>query len=186
MFTATCPECGATFVSLGARRRGGLCRDCFAASEGVRVMSVGKIHHFGEGCACPMGKLFRMLFSAFSLEENDLVLVDTAAGVEHFGRSLDGQCDHILCVVDPSYESIMMTKRVGAFAREANLPVSVILNRLTPEVEKDLDEALKEVAIIGRLNDSRSIFLSNLKGKPLDPEIPEIESVCDAIEKFRI
>ncbi len=156
---------------------------CISSSDGIRVMSVGKIHHFGEGCACPMGNLFRMLFSALRFERDELVIVDTAAGVEHFGRSLDRQCDHILCIVDPSYESILMAKRVVAFAAEAKLPVSVVLNRVTPEVDADLSDALEGFNIIGRLPDSRSVFLSNLKGNPLDGEMPEMDSICDAIEK---
>jgi CO dehydrogenase maturation factor len=156
--------------------------NCIASSNGIRVMSLGKIHHFGEGCACPMGRLFRLLFSSLRLEQQDLVIVDTAAGVEHFGRNLDGQCDQLLCVVDPSYESIMMAKRVTVFAEEAHLPVSVVLNRVTPESEKDLNAALDNVNIIGRLPDNRSIFLNNLKGNPLNVEMPEIDSVCDAIE----
>lgn len=157
--------------------------NCIASSEGIRVMSLGKIHHFGEGCACPMGRLFRYLFSSLRLEPQDLVIVDTAAGVEHFGRNLDGQCDQILCVVDPSYESIMMAKRVVGFAGEAHLPVSVVLNRVTPEIETDLNAALEGVDIIGRLPESRSIFLNNLKGMPLGPDGSEMESVCDAFEK---
>jgi CO dehydrogenase maturation factor len=156
--------------------------NCIASSEGIQVMSLGKIHHFGEGCACPMGRLFRLLFSSLLLEQQDLVIVDTAAGVEHFGRNLDGQCDQILCVVDPSYESIMMAKRVTAFAEEAHLPVSVILNRVTPEIAEELNAALDNVNIIGQLPDNRSIFLNNLKGNPLNVEMPEIASVCDAIE----
>ncbi|MDX9786341.1 MAG: P-loop NTPase [Desulfobacterales bacterium] len=160
----------------------GLPEGCVAESDGIRVMSVGKIHHFGEGCACPMGKLFRMLFSSLHLEADEWVIVDTAAGVEHFGRSLDGQCDHVLCVVDPSFESVMMAKRVSGMAGEANLPVSVILNKVTPEIEKDLVAALAGVSIIGRLQDNRSIFLNNFKGEPLNIEMPEMEAVCEAIE----
>ena len=157
--------------------------DCIASADRIRVMSIGKIHHFGEGCACPMGKLFRMLFSSLRFEIQDLIIVDTAAGVEHFGRSLDGLCEHIVCIVDPSYESIMMAERVGTLAGEAKLPVSVILNKITPEIDEDLTAALEGVAIIGRLPDKRSIFLNNLKGKSLDGELPEIESVCDAVEQ---
>lgn len=158
--------------------------NCIASSKGIQVMSVGKIHHFGEGCACPMGKLFRMLFSSLNFDDQDLVLVDTAAGVEHFGRSLDGQCDYILCIVDPSYESIMMAKRVTNLANEAHLPVSAIINRVTPEVEKDIRSALETVNIIGHLPDSRSIFINNLNGNPLDPEMPEINSICDALDEL--
>jgi CO dehydrogenase maturation factor len=162
----------------------GLPDACIASSDGLRVMSVGKIHHFGEGCACPMGKLFRMLFSSLSFEEQELVIVDTAAGVEHFGRNLDGQCDHILCVVDPSFESIMMAKRVEALAGEAGLPLSVILNKVTPEIEKELISALGTAPIIGCLPDNHSIFLCNFKGSALNLEIREIETVCDAIETW--
>jgi len=154
---------------------------CVARADGLRVMSVGKIHHFGEGCACPMGRLFRMLFSALALADNDLVIVDAAAGVEHFGRGLDGQCDQILCVVDPSYESIMMARRVTELAREANLPVALVLNRTTPDVEKELTAALDGTDIIGCLPDSRVIFRNNLQGKPLDTDPPELVSICDAI-----
>ena len=161
----------------------GLPEDCIASLDRIQVMSIGKIHHFGEGCACPMGKLFRILFSSLKFEHQDLVIVDTAAGVEHFGRSLDGQCEHVLCIVDPSYESIMMAKRVGILAKEAKLPMSVILNKITLEVDGDLTAALEGVAIIGHLPDTRSIFLNNLKGNPLDFDMPEIESVCDAIEQ---
>ena len=157
--------------------------ECIASLDRIRVMSIGKIHHFGEGCACPMGKLFRILFSSLKIEKQDLVIVDTAAGVEHFGRSLDEQCEYVLCIVDPSYESIMMAKRIEALAKEAKLPVSVILNKVTPEIDGDLALSLEGIAIVGRLPDNRSIFLSNLKGKSIDPEIPEIESVCDAMEQ---
>ncbi len=157
-------------------------QECVASSGSIRVMSVGKIHDFGEGCACPMGSLFRMLFSSLSLEKEDLVIVDTAAGVEHFGRSLDGQCDHILCVVDPSYESIIMTKKVDAFARQAGLPVSIILNKVSPQVEKELDAALEHVDVAGRLPDDPAIFLKTLKGLPLDLDMPEIQPVCDVLE----
>ncbi|MDY6792088.1 MAG: P-loop NTPase [Thermodesulfobacteriota bacterium] len=156
---------------------------CIASFGRMRVMSIGKIQHFAEGCACPMGSLFRMLFSSLSFEKQDLVMVDTAAGVEHFGRSLDGQCDHVFCIVDPSYESIMMAKRVEAFASEARLPVSIILNKITPDVDEDLTTALEGVAIIGRLPDHRSLFLNNLKGRALDSDMPEIEAVCDSIEQ---
>lgn len=154
---------------------------CIASSGGIHIMSVGKIHHFGEGCACPMGNLFRMLFSSLRLSEQEMVIVDTAAGVEHFGRNLDGMCDRLLCVVDPSFESIMMAKRVQAFADEARLPLSVILNRITPEIESELDASLEKICVAGRLPDSRSIFFNNLKGLPLETDLPEIGSICDIV-----
>lgn len=158
---------------------------CVAESKGIRVMSIGKIHHFGEGCACPMGRLFRMLFSSLIVEEQELVIVDTAAGVEHFGRSLDGVCDHIVCVADPSYESIMMTQKVTKLAKEAGLLVSVILNKVTPEIEDHLDTAFEQVSVIGRLQQDPSIFKHNLEGSPLNMGIPGMGSICSALESMQ-
>jgi CO dehydrogenase maturation factor len=154
---------------------------CVARADGVRIMSVGKIHHFGEGCACPMGRLFRMLFGALSLDAQDLVIVDAAAGVEHFGRGLDGQCDQILNVVDPSYESIMMARRVTDLAAEAGLPVAVVLNRTTPDLEKEIVGALAGTTIIGRLPDSEAVFLGNLRGEPLAADMPEFDAISAAL-----
>lgn len=159
-------------------------KECLSAWGNLRVMSLGKIQHFGEGCACPMGNLFRLLFSSLETFGQDLIIVDTAAGVEHFGRSLDGMCDHILCVADPSYESLMMVRRVEALARETGLNVSVVLNRVTLEIESDLVSALEGFRIIGRLPESRSVFLNNLKGMSLDPDMPEIEPICQALEEL--
>ncbi len=86
--------------------------------------------------------------------------------------------------VDPSYESIMMANSVDAFAKEANLPVTVVLNRVIPEVDEDLGEALKNLTIIGRIPDRRSIFVNNFKGNPLDTDMREIEFVCRAFAEM--
>lgn len=151
--------------------------ECVAASGNIRAMSLGKIHHFGEGCACPMGSLFRLLFASLQVGPGDVVIVDTSAGVEHFGRSLDGLCDHILCVADPSYESIMMVRRVTALAKEANIKVSVVLNKMIPEIEADIRTALEGCRIIGSLSDSRSIFMKNFKGEALSPDLEGLEGL---------
>lgn len=155
--------------------------ECVARTGNIRVMSVGKIHHFGEGCACPMGQLFRLLFESLDLSGQDLVIVDTAAGVEHFGRRLDSQVDHVLCVVDPSFESIDMAGRVAALAKEAGLPLSLVLNKTEEAIESQIREALADAPVIGALPNSRDIFLNTLNGNPLDPDIPGVKSILDTL-----
>jgi len=60
----------------------------------------------------------------------------------------------------------------------------VVLNRVTPEIESELVAALEGLKIIGKLPDSRSVFLNNLKGRALDPDMAEIMPICDTIEKL--
>lgn len=157
--------------------------ECVAKDGGIHAVSIGKIHHFGEGCACPMGRLFKMLFGSLIFETDDRVLVDTSAGVEHFGRSLDNQCDHVLCVIDPSYESIVLAGKVTSFASEINLPVSFVLNKVTSDTEAALVSALKDVRIAGKVYQDQKIFLNTLEGKALAGDQPGLDDIIDVISK---
>ncbi len=170
---------GLTLSGLGKNE---ITKDCLALSGAIKIMSTGKIHHFGEGCACPMGNLFRHFFSALRLGDDDRVIVDTAAGLEHFGRGLDGQCDHILCVVDPSYESLTLARRMAAIAGEANRPLSLVLNKTTPDLLPDLETALEGLDILAGLPQDPALFASTLKGDPLVAAVPGIEVLCNAID----
>lgn len=157
---------------------------CLAAKDAYKVMSVGKIHHFGEGCACPMGSLFRLLFSSLKFDPDTLVLVDTAAGIEHFGRRLDAECDHVLCVLDPSYESVMMAQRVSRLAAEAERGFSLILNKTTPETETVMTRSLGDIPVIGRIPENSRIAMANLEGNMLDINLPEVTALCDAVSEL--
>ncbi len=161
-----------------------LISSCLAESGSLKIMATGKIHHFGEGCACPMGNLFRMFFTALKLDNRDLVIVDTSAGLEHFGRRLDGECDHILTVVEPSYESITMARRMAPIAQEAGLPLSVVLNKTTPEIQAQMGSELEGLDVLGCLPQDPSLFLNTLKGRALDTDLTEIEDLCLGIVKL--
>ena len=154
---------------------------CVARKSNIHILSVGKIHHFGEGCACPMGRLFRMLFASLRLAEDDVVIVDTTAGVEHFGRRLDDQCDRVLCVIDPSFESITLAGKVAGFGKEMNLPVSFVLNKVSPEIQEQLEQSLDGLAVIGSLPQDPAIFLNTLKGESINAAVPGVDKICDAL-----
>ena len=34
--------------------------ECVVQAGGIKLLIIGKIHHFGEGCACPMGLLSKI------------------------------------------------------------------------------------------------------------------------------
>lgn len=157
--------------------------DCLAHRDGIYAVSVGKIHHFGEGCACPMGRLFRMLFSSLVIEENDVAIVDTTAGVEHFGRSLDNQCDRILCVIDPSYESIVLARKVKQLAGQINLDPAFVTNKMTAEVKTQLAEELEGMNVIGAIDNDPKVFLDTLKGRAIDVDTPQSAQICNALLK---
>ena len=102
-----------------------------AASRSGRLtlVSVGKIEHTHEGCACPMGVLARTFIGNISIQAGQWVLIDTEAGVEHFGRGVLAGVDAIVAIADPSYDAVMLIGKIKAMADEGGKRFCVVLNR---------------------------------------------------------
>lgn len=159
--------------------------ECVSEADGVKLMMIGKILRFGEGCACPMGVLFKMVFSRLDVREDEVVVIDAAAGVEHFGRRLDGECDLILGVVDPSNESFLLTERMEEMAREAGVEIFFVLNKVDSKVEAIMNARAPREKVMERIPNDETIFLSNLKGEALPRGMPEIDRLCRNILALR-
>ena len=64
-----------------------------ARNNGVMLISSGKIHQANEGCACTMNSILKQFIKHLTVGENEVVLLDMEAGVEHFGRGVDNSVD---------------------------------------------------------------------------------------------
>ncbi|MDY6905271.1 MAG: P-loop NTPase [Thermodesulfobacteriota bacterium] len=155
--------------------------DYTAAGNGVQLMAVGKIHDAGEGCACPMGVLSKMVLSKLVTQDNEVVLIDTEAGVEHFGRGLDENCDMILGVVDPAYESFLLAKRITDMVAGGSAELFFILNKADGRSEAAMRKHVDKDKIAAVITNADALFLASLEGTPLETDIPAIEPVCDMI-----
>jgi len=155
---------------------------CIARSDGIRLMVIGKIHDFGEGCACPMGVLSKMVLSRLDEDDDEIVVIDTEAGVEHFGRGVDQACDMVIGVVDPSFESFMLAGKISDMARNAGTAAFFILNKVDETVAAVMDEHIDPDRVIARIPRIVDIFSAGLKGRPLQGSLPAMEQVAAAIE----
>ncbi len=133
---------------------------------------IGKIEHSMEGCACPMGAVAKGFIKHLSLQEGEWVLVDTEAGVEHFGRGLLDGADAVLIIADPSYEAVTLAGKAAGLAREAGKPFYILLNKVDEETDPQLREMLvdKGLEVMTSLPYSTQITRANLNGEPLSPE----------------
>ncbi|MGB9926890.1 MAG: ATP-binding protein [Methanosarcina sp.] len=142
--------------------------------NGVKLMAVGKIHDFGEGCACPMGVLTREFLENLDLGKNDFVIVDTEAGTEHFGRGVDKDFDLILVVVDPSYESIKLSKKFEELGEQAGNKVFFVLNKVEEDIKQDLLEAVDSSKVAAVIPARKELFKASFKGGEFEVELEEI------------
>jgi len=159
--------------------------DCITESDGIKLLVVGKIHHFGEGCACPMGVLSKMVLSKLDFKENEIVIVDTSAGIEHFGRRIDAECDMIIGVVDPCFESFVLSEQMTDMVKEAGVEIFFVLNKFDEKTIETMHKNINRDKVIAEIPYMHAIFIDNLEGRELKTSFSEIDPICQRIEDFK-
>ncbi|MBC3887088.1 ATP-binding protein [Acetobacterium paludosum] len=134
----------------------------------IKLMVSGKINQANEGCSCAMGTVIGQFIANLQLNKDQVALMDMEAGVEHFGRSIDNGVDMILMVVDPSHESLKLTKKIAGLAASIDKPIYYILNKTTDGNKKVMCESIeKSEKIIAEIGLDQEIMEAGLTGKEL-------------------
>ena len=154
--------------------------------ENLHLMAIGKIAEAEEGCACGIGFTGKMFLDNLDTDDGDIVITDTEAGVEHFGRGLDRCADVILMVVDPSYESIHLSEKIYDMGKALDKPVFFIINKADSGQAEIVRGAIRDKnAVIAEIPAQPEILLAGLKGEPLKCESPGISDIIDAVCEFK-
>ena len=156
--------------------------ECITRKNGISLLTVGKIHEAGEGCACSLGLLSKTVLSRLDLADDEIVLIDTEAGIEHFGRGVDADCDLIIGIIDPAFESFTMAERIAAMAESIGRDAYFIINKFDSRADAVIGRYIPEEKILARLPHTDALFLASLEGTALDMDMPEIDPVIQLIE----
>ena len=114
------------------------------------------------------------------LTEDQFALMDMEAGIEHFGRGIDNGVDLILIIIDPSYESLQLSKKIGELSESIRKPFYYVLNKATKENQEMMYEAVwnsSRVAV--SLSADTSIMREGLMGKELSEKPDAIENLTE-------
>ncbi len=146
--------------------------DCIVKDGNISLVQIGKILHAHEGCACPMGVIAREFLNKLSPGEKDMVIVDTEAGIEHFGRGLESGADVVLIVIDASYESVLLAEKVFTMSVEANVKCMAVINRVDETGTSIIKNALQKNnnQIAGEISYDPQIARACLTGEPVTAE----------------
>lgn len=110
--------------------------------RGVRLLEMGGVDQGGTGCICPESAMLRTLFTHLLFRQDEVLLLDMYAGVEHLGRATADFVDAMLIVVEPTRRSL------GTAAQIRKLAADIGVRRLWLVGNKIRNE--EEVAFIGR------------------------------------
>jgi CO dehydrogenase maturation factor len=139
--------------------------------DGLKFLTVGKIVDPFQGCACSMADITRNLLTKLVVMDKELMLVDTEAGIESFGRGVERSVDTVLIVVEPSFESLALAEKIAYMAEGMGIGrVRAILNKVSSEqVRQRMIEELnrKNVKPIGTIYFDPHLSEAGLEGTAL-------------------
>jgi CO dehydrogenase maturation factor len=145
--------------------------------RGVRLLEMGSVDTGGSGCICPESAMLKTLFTHLLFRQDELLLLDMYAGVEHLGRATVDFVDVLIVVVEPTRRSLGTATQIIKLANDIGLTRVVLVgNKVrTDEDGRFLESAKPDVPLLGAL--------------PADPDVQEADrlgiSVYDYVPLLR-
>ncbi|NMB78006.1 MAG: P-loop NTPase [Methanomicrobiales archaeon] len=150
--------------------------------DGVQLVSVGKINEATEGCKCSISALARQFILGLTPKKDERVIIDTEAGIEHFGRGFDSLCNAIIMVVDSSYESQCLVRKISDMADTVAVPLYFILNKTDEATSATLRDVIPDKSrIIGEFGLDPALIEAGLMGQALPGSYPEAAEVVQRL-----
>ena len=147
--------------------------------DGVMLMASGKIHQANEGCACAMNDVMKQFIANLQLTSDEFALMDMEAGIEHFGRGVDNGVDMLLMIVDPSFESLRLSKKIQELGASIGKPVRFVLNKVTDDIRQTMVEAIADSEKIAAvLPADAQIAAAGLAGEELTNSCPGVQELA--------
>jgi len=141
--------------------------------DSLKFLMAGKIDDPFQGCACSLADLARDLVQKLTLREKEILLIDTEAGVESFGRGIERHVDTVVIMVEPSAESIVLAEKISYLADGIGVKkVRALANKIPSErtrqrVAEEMER--RKIKVLGALWVDDQISESSLEGKGPSP-----------------
>lgn len=151
--------------------------------NGYDLLVMGKPE--GSGCYCFVNNLLRGIMDRL-IDQYDITIIDTAAGLEHFSRKVIPDLDSLIVVTDSSKRGLTTGERIRELASELGLKYNnlyVIANKVTEGNKDKIIENARSVSlnVIGTIPYDERLASFDLVGDPLinlpddTPAVKEIE-----------
>ena len=155
--------------------------------RGVRLLESGSVELGGSGCICPEAAILKTLFTHLLFREDDVLLLDMYAGVEHLGRATVDFVDAMIVVVEPTRRSLGTAAQIRKLANDIGLKkLYLVGNKVRNEDEQAfLESETPELPVLGFLPADLKVQEADRLGIPVYDHVPALkESALAMAEKL--
>jgi CO dehydrogenase maturation factor len=151
--------------------------------RGVRLLEMGSVEVGGSGCICPESAMLKTLFTHLLFREDDMLLLDMYAGVEHLGRATVDFVDAMLVVVEPTRRSLGTAKQIKRLANDIGLQrLYLVGNKVRNDEEaRFLETQTPDIPLIGYLPTDLKVQEADRLGVPVYDYVESLKAATQQI-----
>lgn len=113
-------------------------RFAIPVADNLRLLVMGGVKQAGSGCLCAEYTLLTAILRHMPLLKDDVILLDTPAGLEHFGRAVADGFTSAVVVADPSYNALSVARESAALAQQLGIGhIIMVVNRVSKPEDRD-------------------------------------------------
>jgi CO dehydrogenase maturation factor len=144
--------------------------------RGVRLLEMGSVDLGGSGCICPESAMLKTLFTHLLFRDEDVLIMDMYAGVEHLGRATVDFVDALIVVVEPTRRSLGTALQIKKLANDIGLErLWLVGNKVRNEDEaKFLHEESPGLPVLGILPADLAVQEADRVGTAVYDHVPAL------------
>lgn len=149
----------------------------------VRLLEMGSVDIGGSGCICPESAMLKTLFTHLLFRDEDVLILDMYAGVEHLGRATVDFVDALVIVAEPTRRSLGTAAQIKSLAEDINLSrIWLVGNKVRDESEKAfLLAETPGLPVLGFLPPDMGVQEADRLGIPVYDHVPALRQASEEI-----
>jgi CO dehydrogenase maturation factor len=161
--------------------------DRFAVTHrGVKLLEMGSVDIGGSGCICPESALLKTLFTHLLFREDDVLILDMYAGVEHLGRATVDFVDAMIIVVEPTRRSLGTAGQIKKLANDIGLTrLWLVGNKVRNQDEIDfLKTETPGIPVLGFLEANLAVQEADRLGIAVYDHVPALRRSAEEMAQL--
>jgi CO dehydrogenase maturation factor len=151
--------------------------------RGVRLLEMGSVEVGGSGCICPESAMLKTLFTHLMFRQDEVLILDMYAGVEHLGRATVDFVDALIVVVEPTRRSLGTAEQIKTLAEHIGLKrLWLVGNKIQNDAESAFIRAESpDLPVLGMLPANLDVQQADRLGIAVYDYVPALRQAAEVI-----